>query len=451
MSDNEAKKNRKPKYLSVRRALQELKLNEEDLKKMVDKGTVNPVYENNELKFDGEEIEQLRLSRQVPISSDDADTQESPADPIEDEDLYKSSDANYESLFATRMGASINHPQKHKPKTEKPLEKTPSSAPIANEAIQPISMPEQASAPVEATSKRGTSPIPLPEMSAKEGANEPSGVPQTYQPQEIIMARGKTKVRQLERHLSLPEEMGAGCLFSGDYKEQILHLLHRLPFYFWGVITMFICLLLLNLLLSWHSAGSMETFVRLAHVKQDDLEPLLVVEGKMVLADLAQKEIGCKIRQTPLNFYIAKGTPVELLLSPQQKKFLGEVVAITPSISEYSDSVKIACSGEINNIPLGRSTTIKFILPKKNRCLQVPRESVIFPRHAVSQYQPLVFCAIAQNKHQYKLIAAPVRIGMSNLNFYEITEGLTGDEQVVVACNFGMDWLSEGLVVSERH
>lgn len=451
MSENEPKKQRKGKYLSVRRALQELKLNEEDLKKMMDKGTVNPIYENDQLKFDEEEIEQLRLSAQINAAQPDAEMVENPAEPIDDEDLYKSSDANYESLFVTRMGASVEQAKKMRSRIERVPEEA--TQPKQEQAIQQHSDTEQekAKTEAEATVRKTTASIPLPASMPQDDAEK--GQAMSPQPQEINVGRGITKVRQLERNLLKAEDLMSGCVWGEEYKNKLAWLLPRLPFYFWGIIGTLAFLLALNLLFSfwcWSTAGKAETFIRTAQVKDGELDPQLAVEGKMVAADLAQKQLDTRIRQTALNFYIAKGTPVELLLSPlQSKKFLGEVVAITSSVSENTDNVKIAFSGEVNHIPLGKNATIKFILPRKNRCLQVPRESVIFPRHAVSQYQPFVLRAIPHGKHQYRLVTVPVRIGTSNLQFYEITEGVAADERVVVACNFGMDWLSDGMIVSE--
>lgn len=92
MGEKQPKSQRKPKYYSVRKALQELKVNEDDLKNFIDNGAVNPVYEEgNKAKFPVSEIEKLKMSQQ----------QEADLPMIDDESLYESADNSMDSIFAT--------------------------------------------------------------------------------------------------------------------------------------------------------------------------------------------------------------------------------------------------------------------------------------------------------------------------------------------------------------
>ena len=142
MPDNETKSKRKPKYLSVRKALQELKLNEEDLRHMMDNGQIKAVYENNEVKFDEDEVTQLRNSAVQMVPT--ANLPEEAAPRIEDEDLYRSTDSNYESLFLSRSGisasekfslsqanqAKANQAKANQARLAKPVSPTPVATPV---------------------------------------------------------------------------------------------------------------------------------------------------------------------------------------------------------------------------------------------------------------------------------------------------------------------------------
>ncbi len=91
------------KYMSVRRALKELKISEDDLKEKVNKGTIKAYQDEDEVKFDAEDIKEYMQSRAEPREkelSDDKSRMQNSC--IEDENLYETRDGTYDSLFMSR-------------------------------------------------------------------------------------------------------------------------------------------------------------------------------------------------------------------------------------------------------------------------------------------------------------------------------------------------------------
>ena len=86
-------KNKQKKYVSVRKALRELRVDEKELKKIVEEGGIKAYPDKNNVKFDADEIEKYRTSR---VQSNE----ENPK--IADESLYESADVSFDSLFVSQ-------------------------------------------------------------------------------------------------------------------------------------------------------------------------------------------------------------------------------------------------------------------------------------------------------------------------------------------------------------
>lgn len=88
-------KNKQKKYVSVRKALRELRVDEKELKKIVEEGGIKayPDTDKKNVKFDADEIEKYRTSR---VQSNE----ENPK--IADESLYESADVSFDSLFVSQ-------------------------------------------------------------------------------------------------------------------------------------------------------------------------------------------------------------------------------------------------------------------------------------------------------------------------------------------------------------
>ncbi|WP_372366738.1 efflux RND transporter periplasmic adaptor subunit [Candidatus Uabimicrobium sp. HlEnr_7] len=87
-------KNKQKKYVSVRKALRELRVDEGELKKIIEDGGIKAYpSEKNNVKFDADEIEKYRTSR---VQSKEQDPK------IADESLYESADVSFDSLFVSQ-------------------------------------------------------------------------------------------------------------------------------------------------------------------------------------------------------------------------------------------------------------------------------------------------------------------------------------------------------------
>ncbi|BBM83624.1 efflux RND transporter periplasmic adaptor subunit [Candidatus Uabimicrobium amorphum] len=86
-------KNKQKKYVSVRKALRELRVDEGELKKIIEKGAIKAYPDKDNVKFDADEIEKYRTSR---IQNNE----ENPK--IADESLYESADVSFDSLFVSQ-------------------------------------------------------------------------------------------------------------------------------------------------------------------------------------------------------------------------------------------------------------------------------------------------------------------------------------------------------------
>ena len=84
------------KYVSVRKALKELRVDEGELKKIIEEGGIKAYPDKNKVKFDANEIEKYRTS-QVQRK------QQNPK--IADESLYESADLSFDSLFVSQTSA----------------------------------------------------------------------------------------------------------------------------------------------------------------------------------------------------------------------------------------------------------------------------------------------------------------------------------------------------------
>lgn len=91
------------KYMSVRRALKELKISEDDLKEKVNKGTIKAYQDEDEVKFDAQDIKEYMQSRAEPREKELSDNKSQMQNScIEDENLYETRDGTYDSLFMSR-------------------------------------------------------------------------------------------------------------------------------------------------------------------------------------------------------------------------------------------------------------------------------------------------------------------------------------------------------------
>lgn len=203
--DNEPKnKHTKSKYLSVRKALKELKVNEEELKKMVSRGDIQPVYEENQVKFDEEQIAQIKKANpQLAAAPAEGDNEAV----IEDEDIYAGTD-NYESLFLSgsvsvhlgktlleqmkKEGAALQAPENNQPTpdspaaivaSDSPAAIVASDSPIPTTRVPAASVPKSAEVTVPKPAKADTRSFsPAPEQKLMEQRERDNAARQGVEP-----------------------------------------------------------------------------------------------------------------------------------------------------------------------------------------------------------------------------------------------------------------------------
>lgn len=567
------KQSKRQKYVSLRKALRELKVNEDDFKKMVEKGYIHPIYEGEEAKFNPEEI--FKISQHRKVSG------EGSGGAIDDEELYKSADMGiYDSLFLTgthEVAAGLNIAQ--------PPKSPDTDSPHIDIAEKDRQRPHVDMSDSERTKKRTDE---LQMQVVKEAVLERS--PEVHIPEPTMLSRDRRrrisamtvagfleKMRRIPPHWIAILAIALALFFSsgktaarvpnpsvriarvqnGDFVAQFMlsgkviaaretqvyaHLdgfidkiyhsegaslkqgdiiaeisspsldseLEMARVHLWKTrleleqATLDVQYAQKNMsakdrdsfhkfkeLLEKQNPGARDRlagdFAKLslaeknlyvAELRCQTASQELEIAGKTleererdrqfltvrspgtgillrqhmalqmrvgeatllaVIANPSQKLIEAKL---PGNCDIVKGASAEIEIYGREKNLTGTVVYVS-HLREGPRTLQLDLP-DTADIPFGTDATIKFSLPTKASAVQAPKASVIFPENSPS---PVVFWATLEEENIYRIHSLPIKTGMSNAEFYEVLEGLSGQELVVTGCQWGMRALYDEMIV----
>lgn len=561
------KQSKRQKYVSLRKALQELKVNEEDFKTMVERGYIHPVYEGDEAKFNQDEI--FKVSRHINAAGRFT---------IEDEELYRSTDTAgiYDSLFLTgthEARPSDLSPSKEQTgsETEKTSgqeenrKKTTESPQMSREAVKEadmnspnISIPY--AAPVRSSDNiRGVPPLshifylmqritrrfswvliaflfvvilaialstrdspqPAPNLYVVtlsrvensqfvpqiilEGrvvgtrempvyANIEGEIVTIYHPEGAPIEKGailaeienpnfekaleaaqqyllKAELSLMEAEIALQR---AVAKISGQEKEAFENF--RKDLEQWKkqnpVLSSEDQMKSLQELTSskkdlyhlcmaeLHYQSAFQDF-KIAEQNLNDVRPRklsaikapcagILMELNIVLHERITPytrvakivDPSSKVVEAESAYRVPEGSSA-IVKMHNEEKFSGKVV----SVSHFHEprTIRLQIDKDMSAVPFGAKSLITIVLPPKPNTILVPRGSIVFSENSGS---PVIFWATPEESEKlYRIHSIPVNLGMSNDEFYEVKEGLSGGEMLVIGCSSGMRSLQDGMIV----
>ncbi len=140
-----------------------------------------------------------------------------------------------------------------------------------------------------------------------------------------------------------------------------------------------------------------------------DLKPLLAY------VHVPERELGRLKPGQPaqINVDAAPGQP-----------FIGRVARISPTVDPATATFKatVEVDDPTARLKPGMFARVGIVFERRERALQIPRNAIVD-----DEGQPTVFIV-----DQGKAAQRPIRIGLSNAGYVEVTSGLQGQEQVVI-------------------
>lgn len=121
------------------------------------------------------------------------------------------------------------------------------------------------------------------------------------------------------------------------------------------------------------------------------------------------------------------------------------LVSLVSFASQNLFTVQIKFVSDKPKLPDGTLAMLKIVLPVKQSCIQVARQSVVYREHS-GESLSFVY-VLSTEKEKSFLKEVPVVLGMTNEKSVEVLRGLTGQETIVLFSNLGIGNLFNEMMV----